>query len=296
MNILISGGSGYLGKKISKILKQGGHTVRILTRNVKGRHDHYFWDPENGKIDISAIQGINAIVHLAGAGIADKRWSSEYKKVLESSRVDTALFLKNVLEKEGIRPDHVISAAAVGYYGNRGKELLPESAPPGADYLSQLCVKWENAAKALGDQSEHLTILRLGVIMGRDSSFVKRITPFVKWHVGAALGNGNQIVPWIHSSDVVRLIALILNGKIPPDTYNVASPDKKTNKEIMKMFAKSINRRILLPPVPGFVLDLLYGEMKIALLESENIDVNKLIKAGFEYEFPTLQEDVFRSE
>lgn len=296
MHVLITGGSGYLGNKLSELLKQEGHVVRVLTRNVKGRPDHYFWDPENRKIDISAIKGIDAIVHLAGAGIADKRWSSEYKKVLESSRVNTALFLKNALEKEGIRPKHVISAAAVGYYGNRGKELLPESASPGADYLSQLCVKWENAAKILGDQSEHLTILRLGVIMGRDSSFVKRITPFVKWHIGAALGNGNQLVPWIHSSDVVRLIALILNDSIVPDTYNVASPDKKTNKEIMKMFASSINRRIMLPPVPAFVLGILYGEMKIALLESENVDVNKLIKSGFEYEYPTLQEDVFRLE
>lgn len=290
MIVLITGGTGLIGSALSLKLRDAGHLVRILTRHPGDRMDHFGWDPASGYVEFDALDDVDVIVHLSGAGISDHRWTNSYKRELESSRIDTALLLEDALKSNGHSLKHVISISGAGYYGDCGNELIAENAAAGTDFLARLCVKWEDAAISLGQHSEHLSILRLGVVLHKDGAFIRRLEPLVNMYLGAPLGSGKQFVPWIHLTDVTQLIFDLINGKIPQGTYNVASPEQVNNKQLMNAVAKAFNRRVILPPVPEFILRILFGEMKIALVESCRLDVSKLEQSGFKFKLGSLSE------
>lgn len=283
--ILITGGTGLVGTKLSNTLKHMGMEVRILTRNPNGIKGYYKWDIETGEIDISAFDNVDAVVHLAGAGVAEHRWTKQYKSIMESSRIDSAQLLKKSMEQAGVSPTHFISASASGYYGDRGAEILDENAGPGKDYLAGLCVKWEESAQEAGKLAEHTSIMRFGIVLSEKGGFVGRVAPLVRWYLGAALGSGNQYVPWVHIDDVVGPIVEIITEEIIPGTYNISAPEPITNTAIMKAIAKQAGSRIILPNAPSFALHILFGEMKFALLQSNRLSSQKLSDAGYKFRF-----------
>ena len=282
--IVITGGTGLVGKRLTALLIDRKHEVRILSRNPKDKNE-FKWDVSKGFVDEKAIENIDYIIHLAGAGIADKRWTKERKEVIVNSRVATANLLFNKIKEQKIALKGFISASGSNYYGAQTTEkIYKESAPVGTDFLGEVCRKWEAAAHQFKDLNIPVTILRTGVVLSKTGGALEKMrTPIV-----SPLGSGNQYMAWIHIDDLCEIYIKAVEGVLT-GVYNTVSPESHTSKTFSKTLARAIKRPYLPIAVPGFLLKLVFGELAIILLEGSRLSSYKLEKKGFVFKYKELE-------
>jgi uncharacterized protein (TIGR01777 family) len=292
-HILITGGSGLVGKQLTKLLLQKGYTVSYLSRKENNipQVKTYLWDIEQGKIDENCINGVDIIVHLAGAGIADKRWTDDRKKEISNSRTHSIRLIYDLLKKHPNQVKKVISASATGYYSDRGDDLMTEASSPAADFLGKCCVAWEQAV----DEGEALGLeilkFRTGVVLTDEGGALKQLALPIKFGFGAALGSGQQWIPWIHWQDTVEMYLFGIENTLT-GVYNMVAPNPVTNRKLTIAVAIQLNRPLWLPKVPAFALKLAFGEMSTVVLGSTKVSAEKIEKTGFQFKHPTIKEAI----
>jgi hypothetical protein len=291
--ILITGGKGLVGTEIVRQLKdQGKHEVSILSRNPKPNAEpkEYYWDVERGEIDSDALK-TDHIIHLAGAGVADKRWSAERKKEILDSRVDSTTLLFESVKEEQIPLQSFISASAIGYYGSGPMYLVfTENSDPGDDFLAEVVTQWEQAISQFKEMGIRTAAIRIGIVLSAEGGALEKMVQPVKLGVGAPLGSGSQVMSWIHISDLAGLFVWAIDNESVSGPINAVSPHPVTNKEMTRMIARVLNKPMLLPAVPGFVLKMALGEMAEIVLEGSHVSGEKLLSMGYKLQYPELQE------
>ncbi|MGG5207860.1 TIGR01777 family oxidoreductase [Chryseobacterium sp. MIQD13] len=288
--VLITGASGMIAQKLSKKIEKE-YTVRFLTR--KKRHDNDFeWDISNGTMDESALDNVSHIIHLAGANISEKRWTSERKRELISSRIDSAGLLLKTVKKKKIKLKSFISASGINYYGTvTTDKIYTESDPPGNDFLSEVVVLWERAADDFKEQNlaERVVKIRTAIVLSKEDGALKKMIPTIKYGIGSALGNGKQYMPWIHIDDICSIYESALKNQDMDGAYNSVSPQPTTNENLTKKIAEVLNKPLFMPNVPAFVLKIIFGELADALLEGSRASSQKIQDTGFQFKFPDLK-------
>ncbi len=289
--VLITGGTGLIGFKIIEKLLYKGYEVNCLTRSKKNsNHDflkYFIWNPGEGTADEKAFDAINYVINLAGAGVADKRWTTSRKKEILNSRVDSIKTLHKYLN--GKKVEVFVSASAIGYYGNTSNKKVGEDFKPGNDFLAEVCVKWEKVADEANAYSERIIKIRIGVVLDKNEGALPKLITPIKNFVGAPLGNGEQYVSWIHIEDLVNLFIYSVRNQLATGAYNGVAPNPVTNEKITKVIAKKLNRSLWLPNVPSFVLKVLLGEMADVVLNSCNTSSKKIESSGYSFSYTTIE-------
>ena len=299
MRIVVSGASGFIGSALVPHLRDAGHDVSRLVRpSARSANraaggtlagDEIEWDPATGSIDSAALEGADAVVHLAGAGIADHRWSDEYKRELVESRTGpTALLARTLAGLD--RPPVLLSASAVGWYGTRGDEVLDESSPGGDDFLAGVCRQWEAAtapAEAAGIRVAHL---RTGIVLSRRGGALKKQLPLFRFALGGRFGDGSQWQSWISLDDEIAAITHLLTADVR-GAVNLTAPNPVRNADFTKALATALHRPAVIP-VPAFGPKLVLGaELAESLLfSSQRVLPSALLGSGYEFAHPTLEE------
>jgi len=293
-NFLLTGGTGLVGRQLTPMLQQAGHTVSWLTRNANRAAPEgvqlYEWNVDAGAIDAAALAQCHCLVHLAGANVGEKRWTAARKAEILNSRVQSTRLLAQQIQATGHKPEAVLGASAIGIYGMHDNNVLfTEESPHGNDFLAQVTQQWEAESAAFGQMGIRTVNLRIGVVAAIGGGALEAIAKPVRMGAGAPLGNGKQVMSWVHIDDVCRAILFAYEHPTMSGPYNVVAPNPVTNAEFTKAVAKVLRKPMFLPNVPGFVLKTMLGEMaQIALLGS-NVSSQKLQAAGFEHQYPTLQ-------
>ncbi|WP_338792545.1 TIGR01777 family oxidoreductase [Bernardetia sp. MNP-M8] len=295
--ILITGGSGLVGTRLTELLlASGNYEVMHLSRS--GSHipgvTVYEWDVEAGEMEEEAIQKADCVIHLAGTSIMEKAWiDSQKEKIIESRTLSTAL----LVEKLTVLDHHVktyIGASAIGYYGfekEHSRNLHKEDAPAGNDFLAQVCVEWEKAHAEVPSNIRS-TIIRIGIVLSdKGGALVEMAKPVKAW-AGAALGDGNQVVSWIHIDDLCRIFIKAIEDNKMTGTYNAVAPNPVTNAELTRIIANSLDKPLFLPNVPEPAMYLLLGQQAESVLRSIKASDDKIVKAGFEFDFVDAQKAV----
>lgn len=296
--ILIGGGSGLVGNRLTDLLMNKGYSVSHLSRSKssKSRVESIQWDVENQKLNPDEIEGFDAIINLAGAGIADKAWTDQRKQVIEKSRVDSNLLLKKTLESLQQKPKFFISASAIGYYGLKTTDhVYKEDEPPGDDFLADTCVKWENSADEVKSLGIPTAKVRIGLVLTDEGGALAEIERPFKWGVGAVLGGGNQGMPWIHIDDLCGIFIHILEHQLE-GVYNGAAPNGVDNKTFSRTLAQVLDKKLFLPPVPAFALRLIMGSRADLVLKGSLVSAEKIQGTNFTFEFKDLKsalEDIY---
>lgn len=280
-----------IGKALSDLLISEKHEVTHLSRSASpgSKIPTYLWNPAKGQIDKEALKGIDAIIHLAGAGIADKNWTKERKQVIIDSRVETARLLFSKVKELNIPLKIFISAGGISYYGMETTEaIFRESDPPSTDFIGQCCVLWEEAADSFKELSR-VVKLRTGIVLSKRGGALERITKPIKLGVGAALGSGRQWVPYIHIHDLCRMYLFALENDHVEGSYNAVNGDHITNSDLTKAAAEVLNKPLWLPNVPSFILKIAFGEMSGLILEGSRASSEKIRSTGFSFRFEDLE-------
>ncbi|WGH76409.1 TIGR01777 family oxidoreductase [Tenacibaculum tangerinum] len=283
--ILITGGTGLIGSALTKKLNDKGYRVHILTRSPK-ENNEFRWDIKEGYIDKDAFANVRYIIHLAGAGIADERWTDERKQELVDSRVKTANLLFHKVQEYQVSIKKFISASGIGYYGAvTSDKIFAENDAPGSDFISETCVQWENAARQFEHINIPVTILRTGVVLTKNGGALPKMnTPLFL----AALGNGKQYMPWIHIDDLCELYIKAIEDEKFTGAYNAVAPEHQTNESFTKLLGKVIDKWVLPINAPSFILKLVLGEMACILLEGSRISAEKTSEF-YNFKFPDLR-------
>lgn len=290
--VVITGGSGMVGRQLTLLLLEQGYEVAWLSRSGKAMDgvSDYQWNIESGFIERGAFQNAIAVVHLAGEGIADKKWTASQRKKIMDSRVKSAQLLHETLVAEKIELPTYISASGSGYYGyDNGDRELMEDSGAGSDFVANVVKAWEESADLFEALGTRVVKLRTGVVLSGNGGALEKMSMPIRWGVGSPLGSGRQYVSWIHINDLCRLIVHALKYDQVKGIFNAVSPNPITNKQLTKAIAKSLNRPLFLPNVPSFVLKLLLGEMSNLVLGSGKLSAKKIIDTGFSFEFAELQ-------
>ncbi|MBD1366917.1 TIGR01777 family protein [Mucilaginibacter sp. ZT4R22] len=289
-NILITGGSGLLGKQLTEELLSKGHTVSHLSRS-KGKNPKvktFLWDVEKGQIDEHCIDGVDTIIHLAGAGIADKRWTEERKREIVESRTRSIGLVYELMKAKANRVHTVISASGVGYYSNRGDVVLTEESEPAHDFIGTCCIDWEKAVDEGKELGLRVLKFRTGVVLTTDGGALPQLAMPIKFGIGSALGTGKQWIPWIHHRDVLDMYMLVLDDEKLTGVYIMAAPNPVTNADLTKAVARQLKRPLWAPKVPALLIKLLFGEMATIVLGSTRISAQKIMDAGFKFQYPDI--------
>lgn len=292
MKILITGGSGLLGSALTKKLLINNIEVAHLTRSKSSKNDvkNYLWNWEKNEIDENCFIGVTHIVHLAGAGIAEKAWTQKRKEHIVKSRVLTTRLMHSKINELNLPISAFIAASAVGIYGAQTSEkVFKEEDEPFEDFIGNCCMQWENSVNKFETMSR-VVKLRLGVILDKNHGALPRITNMVKNGIGSPLGNGQQYMPWIHIDDAVNIFFnSIVNEKFF-GTFNAVSSDYITNYELTKKIGEVFNKKIWLPNVPSFVLKFLYGEMSDTILKGVKVSNEKLKAIDLKLKYEKIEE------
>lgn len=286
--VLITGGTGMIGSGISKQLTQAGHQVVHLSRTTSADDEYstFAWDIGKGVIDEKAFEGVEFIIHLAGASI-NQRWTEKNKKIIIDSRVKSANLLLETVQRLKTPLKAFISMSAIGYYGgDTGDKLLTESSNPGKDFLAETVTKWENGA----DQFQAIcpvTKFRTGVVLSSEGGALPQIAMPVRYGVGAPIGSGKQWMSWVHIDDVVNAFCKAVEGRLS-GTFNLVAPQPVTNAQFTRAIAKALQRPLILPNVPSFVLRLALGEMATIVIGGNNVSSDFLETTGFKFKYTEL--------
>ncbi|MFN0013527.1 MAG: TIGR01777 family oxidoreductase [Saprospiraceae bacterium] len=286
--ILLAGGTGFIGRRLAAMLRAGGYDVRLLTRFPKGA-DQFAWDPVSGQMDDSALAGAHLVINLAGAGIADKRWTAGRKKTIIESRVQGANTLLNAMKRTGHRPEAYLSASAVGYYGNTGERWLTENdTPVDNGFLVQACIAWERAVEQVKAFGVRTVVLRLGIVLDQSGGALLAIVRPLRFGIGAYFANGDAWYSWVHRDDVCRMFLWAAENPRIKGVFNAVAPQPVRNKDLVQAAAKAMGQPALFLPAPEFALRLALGEMADAVLFSNRVSAEKIVESGFGFRYPEL--------
>jgi uncharacterized protein (TIGR01777 family) len=291
-NILITGASGLIGTKLIRNLQDKGHFVSILSRNpdkLKGVKA-FKWDITEQTIDNDALNGVDTIIHLAGAGIADARWTKSRKQLIIDSRVLSTRLLYKAIEETKAPVKTIISASAVGFYGDRADEILNENSANGTGFLADCCQQWEKAVDEGLKFGVRLVKFRIGLVLSKQGGALSKLETPVSLFLGAPLGSGKQWMPWIHVTDLLAVFEKAIENSKLIGTYNACSPIPVTNLEFTKILAKTLFRPVWPIKVPELILKLVLGEMSDVILISNHTTSQKLINTGFKFKYAGLDE------
>jgi uncharacterized protein (TIGR01777 family) len=288
MKILISGSHGLVGKALIRSLTTDGHDIVRLVRNKPTGAAEIEWNPNEGRIDAAALEGLDVVVHLAGESIASGRWSDEKKRAIRDSRIKGTALLSDALARLSRPPSLFVSASAIGYYGDRGDEVLTETSAPGKDFLSSVCVEWEQATKAAVEKGIRTIYARFGIILdANEGALAKMLMPF-RMGVGGRIGNGKQWMSWIAIEDVVNGLRFLIEDRSMSGPVNFVAPNPVTNAEFTKALGRVLSKPTLFP-VPAFGARLAFGEMADALLlSSQRVKPSVLQEKGYSFKWSTL--------
>ncbi|HEY2301886.1 MAG TPA: TIGR01777 family oxidoreductase [Acidimicrobiales bacterium] len=287
MKVLITGSHGMIGSALAAALEADGHDVVRLSRGGGTSS----WDPERGLLDERALIGIDAAVHLAGAGIADKRWTPERKEEIRRSRTVSTDLLARRLAAMDPRPDVLVSGSAIGFYGSRGDELLDEDSPPGSGYLADVVRQWETATGPAEEAGIRVVHIRTGVVQSRQGGALRKQLPLFRFGLGGRLASGAQYVSWITLDDEIAAIRHALDTASLAGAVNLTAPNPVTNAEYTRVLGKALGRPTVLT-VPNFALGLALGSdmTEEMLTASARVLPNRLQNSGFQFQHPTLAE------
>ncbi len=291
--VLITGGSGLVGKYLTSMLLARGYKVTHLSRNSNqfGKVRVYRWDPGKKIIDPLIFEGVDFIIHLAGAGIGEKRWTKKRKAEIIKSRVETALLIHKVIADNGIRIKAFISASATGYYGSvTSDKIFDEKDPPSDDFTGTTCRQWEEAADLFGKDGIRTVKIRTAVILAKNDSALSKLMLPAKYGFALITGSGRQYIPWIHIKDLCNIYLKAIEDNGITGAYNAVSPQHVTNKYFIKTLAHEMNRMVLPFPVPSFVLRAAMGEMADMILKGSRVSSQKITDAGYSFVFNNLQD------
>ena len=288
MNITISGASGLVGRHLLRVLGDAGHTLHVLSRrgvtNLPSGVKLTVWDPKSLP-PIASLENAGAVIHLSGEPVA-QRWTTETKRRIRESRVESTERLVETISKLPRKPACLVCASAVGYYGSRGDEILEESSAPGSGFLPDVCLAWEKAAQAASGLGVRVTSLRIGVVLDKRGGALGRLLAPFRAGLGGRLGSGRQWMSWIHAGDLAELFRFVLDGTVQGAVNGVA-PFPVSNAEFTQELARVLKRPALLP-VPGFLLKAVLGDMAEILLASQRVAPRAAESTGFRFRFPQL--------
>ena len=291
MNILVTGATGLIGRALCQRLADEGHTVTILSRHPREevRFRAFQWDPLGGPPPREALDGADAVVHLAGEPVAGGRWTPELKRRIRESRIEGTRNLIAGMGAAAARPKVLVAASAVGFYGDRGDEILDERASPGQGFLSDVCVEWEREANRAGDLGLRVAEVRIGVVLSDAGGALPRMLPAFRFGVAGDLGSGRQWFPWVHIDDVVGIFRHALMTDLVHGPMNAAAPGIVTNAGFTRELAHELHRPSFVS-VPAFALRLLFGEMATILLGSQRVIPGVALETGYRFRYPGLSE------
>ena len=293
--VLITGGTGLLGKALTERLLMAGHEVVLLSRTARSSATKgvsiFGWNIEKGTMDPEALNGVAYVVHLAGSGIAEHRWTEAIKQEAISSRVDSMKLLEQTIRDKGIRLKAFTGGAAVGFYGMiTSSKVFSETDPPATeDFLVECCKAWENSYRGMNTLADKCCVIRIGIVLSKEGGALKRMLPLFRWGLGSPLGSGKQYMPWIHINDLVEILFHSLFGENMQGTYNAAAPVAVTNREFSKQLASILQKPFFAPSVPAFFIRAMFGDMGNVVLKGSAVSVQRLLESGFKFRFPELR-------
>lgn len=292
-NVLLTGGTGFIGKHLTDVLLTNGFSVSILSRSERKNAPlitYYKWDLSTNYIEEEAVLKADYIIHLAGEGIADKRWTEKRKKIILESRVKPIELIYDTLKKHNKTVEAFISASAIGIYGAKtSHKICTENTPAANDFLGLTCQKWEDAVTKIDALGIRTVKFRTGIVLGKNEGFLKKVAPSFKAGFGVILGTGKQYLPWIHIDDLAQLYLKSVLDTQTQGAYNAAITDNTTNLRLSKILANLYGYSIWLPNVPSFVLELFLGEMSEVVLKGQRVSSEKIQHQGFLFEFTDLE-------
>jgi uncharacterized protein (TIGR01777 family) len=280
--IAITGASGLIGTSLVGHLKSEGHTVQRLVRRKSFAPDEISWDPHAGTVDLAALEGVNAVIHLAGAGVGDHRWTSKYRAEILNSRLLGTTAIANAVKE--VKPQVFISASAIGFYGETGNRAVVESDRPGDDFLAAVCREWEAAADLA--EGVRTVKIRTGLVLDPTGGALGRMLPLFRFGLGGKLGNGRQWWSWITLHDQIRAICHLLESQVS-GPVNLTSPNPVTNHEFTSALARALHRPALLP-APSLALKIALGGFSTEILGSKKVLPDVLHNDGFAFDYPHI--------
>ena len=288
--VVVTGSTGLVGTRlVAELESAGAKVIRAVRRRVRDDQGELSWDPAKAEIDATKFEGVDAVVHLAGENIAGHRWTAAFKREIRDSRLNGTELVSKAIARAANRPRTLVSASAIGYYGNRGDELLTESAAPAGDFLGEVCRQWEAACRPARDAGVRVVNTRIGVILSPDGgALTKMLTPF-KLGLGGRIGDGRQYMSWVALDDVVGAIVFALANAHLAGPANLVAPQPVTNREFTKTLGRVLGRPTIFP-MPAFAARLALGEMADALLlSSTRVAPRALDEAGYQFKYPELE-------
>lgn len=296
MRIIITGGTGLIGKALCPLLLADGHLVTVLSRNPDAARGMprgvrvEEWDGKTPEGWSQLVNGADAMINLAGAGIADRAWTAQRKQLLRESRIHAGLAIQKAIQQAAQKPKVLIQSSAVGYYGTHNDdELITEAAAPGKDFLAKVCFDWEMSTAPVSKMGVRRPVIRTGVVLSKEGGALpKMLLPF-KFFAGGPIGSGKQWLPWIHITDQVRAIKFLLDHPSADGPFNLAAPNPVNNKQFGEILG-AIMRRPAFMPTPGVAMKAIFGEMSTVLLDGQRAVPQRLEALGFAFTYPTLRE------
>jgi hypothetical protein len=289
--VAIGGSSGYMGGALRRHLVERGDEVVRLVRHEPRSTDEMQWDPASGQLDPGVLAEVDAVVNLGGAGLGDHRWTADYKRVILASRLDTTTTLAQAVAAERRRSGRkvrMVSASAVGYYGDRGDEVLTENSQPGRDFLASVVTKWERATEPASEAGAPVATIRTGLVMGPGGGAFGPILRLARLGLGGPLGNGKQWWPWISLLDGVRAISHLIDQPDLTGPFNLAAPGEARQGQIARSIGEVLGRPALLP-APEFALRLVVGGFAEGIVASQRVRPERLVDSGFQFAHPDVQ-------
>lgn len=295
-SILITGGTGLIGKALTKALLQQGYSVIILTRDIAGKKPapgirYAVWDVKKQQIDLAAVQEADHIIHLAGAGVVDKKWTDAYKKEIRESRTESSRLLIDALKNNSNRVKTIVSMSAIGWYGPDTEPVKPfeETDGPANGFLGETCKRWEASIEPVVTLGKRLVKLRTGIVLAENGGALAEFKRPLHFGMAAILNNGKQMVSWIHIDDLCRMFIYVIENEELQGSYNAVAPAPVSNKTLTLTLATTMRGSFYIPiHVPGFVLKIMLGQRSIEVLKSATVSCKKILSAGFGFKYDTI--------
>ncbi|NJO01975.1 MAG: TIGR01777 family protein [Bacteroidia bacterium] len=291
-NVLISGGTGTIGHHLTQKLLAQGYQVSYLSRRAENYPNVkvYQWDIEKNYLEPGALEQADYLIHLAGAGIADKTWTEERKTLIRESRVHSGVLLAEKIQSLAKKPQAVVAASAIGFYGfDTGSTLMQEDSPAGQDFLADITHAWEKASDQIAAQGIRMVKFRIGIVLSPEGGALPKLTEPIKYGVGAALGSGDQYLSWIHVEDLCRMFVFALENENLEGVFNAVAPHPVTNATLTKVAARVLKRPLWLPNVPALALHIMLGDRAKLVLGGSKVSSEKIEATGFSFEYPYIE-------